>query len=143
MPNKSSSLIGKICSVRFQFFDSKAGRLRFKLRPALIIGVERDILPCDLTILPISKISHQHNIHPDFDHPLTHSDHNALGLRDDPSYVRTHKISTAHSKDLSFDSVNSSLVELYPEDYETIKGKHEKFSSTLFPEKTRDHKEIS
>lgn len=143
MPNKSSSLIGKICSVRFQFFDAKAGKLKFKLRPALIVGVEREILPCDLTILPISKVSHQHNVHPEFDHPLTHNDHKALGLRDDPSYVRTHKIATVHSKDLSFDNVNSSLLELYPEDYDVIKIKHERFSSTLFPSRVTVRKEIS
>ena len=132
MSNNAKDLIGRLCDSRFPYFDPKSGTHKFKLRPVLVIGVERDFLPCDLTVLPVSKISKPENIDNDYDYQLTAKNHGKLKLKFDPSFVRTHKISTAHSKDLSFQHTDYSIRDLYEEDYQIIKEKFQKFSTELF-----------
>lgn len=132
MSNNSQDLIGKIFKSRFKYFDSKLSKVRFKVRPVLIIGVEREKTPCDLTVLPISKVSMKVNLNEDYDYEITKSEHGNLSLDQDPSYIRTHKVTTIHSQDLPHNGMISSLKDSYPEDYKLIKDKFEKFSQGLF-----------
>lgn len=105
-------------------------KYKYKLRPVLIVGTEKDQLPCDITVLPVSKISRAENLNEEYDYPLTKVDHGLLRLKNDPSYVRIHKISTIHSKDLSF-KTDHQLNILYPEAYASIKGKLNDFVAKL------------
>lgn len=132
MSNSSSTLIGKACNSRFQYFNVRTGRMEFKLRPVLIIGAERSILPCDLTVLPISKVSNPINLDSNYDYPLESEEHKSLNLKYYPSYIRTHKVSTINSRDLNFDTLNASIKDDFPENYATIKSKFEEFSRNLF-----------
>lgn len=132
MSNKARKLIGRMCDSRFKYFDPKSRRYKFKLRPILIIGAEKELLPCDLTVLPVSKVSNVNNRDENYDYPLTKKKHSNLNLKYDPSYVRTHKVSTIHSKDLSFEYTDCSLADLYQEDYENIEKTYRTFSDNLF-----------
>ncbi|MCJ8008885.1 hypothetical protein ACFFF5_10145 [Lederbergia wuyishanensis] len=132
MSNKSHHLIGKIYKSRFSYFDPRTRGYKFKRRPLLIVGAEKETLPCDLTVLPISKISVSSNIHDAFDIKLTKQDHENLNLTHDPSYVRTHKMTTIYSLDLIHNGEISSLKDLYPKVYEEIKEKFEGFAISLF-----------
>lgn len=132
MSNNSAELIGKIYKSRFQYFDNISSSVKFKRRPVLIIGVEKETLPCDITILPISKISVQHNIDGEYDYKVTKQNHENLNLDYDPSYIRTHKISTIYSRDLVDQGEISSMKDAYADDYQSIKEKVEKFASELF-----------
>jgi len=132
MSNNSQVLIGKIFKSRFKYFDSRQSKVLFKIRPVLIIGVEREKTPCDLTVLPISKVSLKVNLNEDYDYEITKSQHEKLSLDQDPSYIRTHKVTTIHSQDLPHNGLISSLKDSYPEDYELIKKKFEEFSQGLF-----------
>lgn len=132
MSNNSSRLIGRACNSRFQYFNVKTGKLDFKLRPVLIIGAERDILPCDLTVLPISKVSNPINLDPKYDYALTLPDHQSLRLKYYPSYVRTHKVSTISSRDLNFNSLDCSIKNDFPTDYQNIKDNFNDHAENLF-----------
>lgn len=132
MSNKSHHLIGKIYKSRFSYYDPRSRSYKFKRRPLLIVGAEKEILPCDLTVLPISKISVDSNLHEEFDVKLTEQEHENLKLNHDPSYVRTHKITTIYSLDLVHNGEISSLKDLYPKVYEEIKEKFESFPVSLF-----------
>lgn len=129
--NNALELIGKLCDSRFAYFDRRSNNYKYKLRPVLVIGVEKEKLPCDITVLPVSKISRTENINENYDFPLTYEEHGLLNLKYDPSYVRIHKIATMHSKDLSF-GTNHQLSIVYPETYSKIKEKLNEFSNGLF-----------
>lgn len=132
MSNKSQGLIGKIYDSRFLFFDPRVGKYKFKKRPILIIGAEKTTLPCDLTVLPISKVSVKSNLNSDYDIKLTKQEHGNLDLLYDPSYVRTHKVTTIYSLDLAHNGERASLKDMYPETYNKIKDSFERFSNELF-----------
>lgn len=129
--NNASELIGKICNSRFAYYNPHINDYSYKLRPVLIIGVEKEKMPCDITVLPVSKVSRQENIHEIYDYPLTKEEHSLLNLKYNPSFVRIHKITTIHTKDLSFQT-NHQLDILYPEVYEEIREKLHDFSDGLF-----------
>ncbi|KQL37592.1 hypothetical protein AN959_03460 [Psychrobacillus sp. FJAT-21963] len=129
--NNALELIGKLCDSRFAFFDNRAQEYKYKVRPVLVIGVEKDKLPCDITVLPVSKISREENISALYDYPLTKENHPLLKLKYDPSFVRIHKISTMHSKDLTF-YTNSQLNVVYPDTYSEIEDKFKTYTSGLF-----------
>ena len=128
--NSTNSLVGKICNSTYSYFDVREQKYKYKLRPVLIVGTEKDRLPCDITVLPVSKISRAENISVEYDYPLTKINHGLLRLKNDPSYIRIHKISTIHSKDLSFQT-DHQLNILYPETYANIKGKLNDFVAKL------------
>ncbi len=96
----------------------------------LAIGVEKDSLPCDVTMLPISKISYRENIHADYDKKLDR-ECKELNLTVTPSYIRVHKVTTVYSKDIHSIEV-SDLKERFPELYNEIKELFKSFSDTLF-----------
>lgn len=123
-------LVGKICDSTYAYFDKREQKYKYKLRPVLVVGIEKDQLPCDITVLPVSKISRVENLNEEYDYPLTNGNHGLLRLKNDPSYVRVHKISTIHSKDLSF-KTDHQLNILYPEAYASIKRKLNDFAAKL------------
>lgn len=127
----AKELIGKMCDSRYAYFDPRTQSYKYKLRPVLIIGVEREKLPCDITVFPISKISKSENINKEYDYPITQENHKKIKLKYDPSYVRIHKISTIHSNDLSFDYTNYNLSEEYPETMSEILKKYKDFTSSI------------
>lgn len=61
--NTPRDLINKIVYASFPYFDLKANKKGYKLRPVLIIGAEKDCFECDLTMLPISTVSNKMNLH--------------------------------------------------------------------------------
>lgn len=130
--SKANDLIGKLCDSRFAYYDNRSKQYKYKLRPVLVIGVEKEKLPCDITVFPVSKVSREENIHKEFDFPLTKKNHSKLQLKYDPSYVRVHKVNTIHSNDLSFDYTDSSLNSEYPNAMSTISEKYKEFSESLF-----------
>lgn len=131
MYSNPADLIGKICNNSIRLFDNRHRKYVYKVRPVLIIGTEKDVLPCDLTVFPISKVSRKHNLHEKFDYPLTKKDHGLTNLNFDPSYVRIHKITTINSSELRY-TLNCNFSDLYAGDYQNIKELYEDFAESLF-----------
>lgn len=71
--------------------------MSFKKRPVLIIG-QSDSL--EYVVLPISRITIKKNIDSYYDVRITPEDMPLIGLTD-VSYIRTHKQSVVHLKNLS------------------------------------------
>lgn len=128
--NSNFQFIGELRTSRFKYFDVKTNRLAFKSRPILIVGCEKEVGPCDFTVLPVSTISNPTNIIPDFDIFISKDDFPTLNLSRD-SYCRTSKVSTVHSKDVGNRKI-ASLKDVYPELYHEIQTKFILFSNTLF-----------
>lgn len=131
MCSNPNDLVGKIYYTRFPYYDVKNKKQSYKARPVLIVGAEKDSLPCDFTVLPISKISNSNYIHDVFDYKLENEKIQTLGLKFDPSYIRIHKQSYTSSIDVQKNPI-SSLRELYPEIYEGVKDLSKQFHDTLF-----------
>lgn len=129
----NSDLIGQIHYSKFKYYDARSQRLKFKQRPVLIIGVEKEHGPCDLTVLPVSSISKKENIIPCFDVEIPRAEYPLVGLSDRYaiSYCRTSKVSTVSSFDVGT-RILCNLNEIYPELYELIKKQHIDFQQTLF-----------
>lgn len=126
-------LIGQIHYSKFKYYDARSDELKFKQRPVLIIGVEKEYGPCDLTVLPVSSISKKENIVPRFDVEIPRSHYPLVGLSDKYpiSYCRTSKVSTVSSFDVGT-KILCQLNEAYPNLYELIKNQHNEFQKTLF-----------
>lgn len=131
MSKSSNQYIGSLVKVRFPYFDAKAQRNKIKARPMLIIGAEKDLLPCDFTVLPISRVSKKQYLSKAYDVELTDAQVEKLSLAYKPSYIRVHKQSYANSRDVDADII-SNLKELDPDLYDLIKKKHKEFSESLF-----------
>lgn len=91
----------------------------------LIVAVERARGQSDLTALPISSISNESNI-TEFDLKLQKSEYPLLNLLRDVSYIRTSKITTIHTSDLSFHVLSNLKIE-YPEVYTEVLSKIDNF----------------
>lgn len=96
----------------------------------LAIGVEKDTFPCNVTMLPISKISHSKNIHSLYDRKLE-KECKQLNLNIVPSYIRVHKVGTVHSNDINNKEI-SDLKEILPELYDEISELFKTFTDNLF-----------
>lgn len=96
----------------------------------LAIGVERDMFPCDVTMLPISKISYSNNIHPLYDRKLE-NECGRLNLNVVPSYIRVHKVATVHSSNINARAI-SDLKEVLPELYNELSELYKTFTEALF-----------
>lgn len=131
MCHKPHDFIGKIVISRFPYFDVKTKSQKFKGRPMLVIGIEKEIFPCDFNVLPISKVSKQKHVSEDYDVALNNSQCEALSLNHSPSYVRVHKQSIVNSRDVQSGSI-SDLKNTLPEVYDEIKNKHILFNEDLF-----------
>ncbi|MGO0058672.1 hypothetical protein ACTID9_01165 [Brevibacillus fluminis] len=105
--------VGKIVSLLEKFFDAQAGRMSVKRRPALIIGYEtnfRSIHDVDYELLPISSLS---NTMPDptYDYFVDDQLYQQLSLTQ-PSYIRTHKITWSHVKNLRIENPICDLINI-------------------------------
>lgn len=114
---ESSSLVGCIVISMFPYYDSFSRSTKFKKRPFLVLKAERDELPCDFTVLPVSKIGIPENIHPVYDYYVRRCDFPKAKLTCD-SYIRAHKISSINEN--SDDHKISNLKEHYPENFSEI-----------------------
>lgn len=129
---KATEYIGKLMVARFPYYNNQEDRIKFKKRPILIIGVEKEQFPCDVTVLPVSKVSHKRHIHPEFDVEVSGNKCKQLKLHDSPSYIRTHKIATVHSSDIGH-TIISDMRTIDKELFDHIKAFHHKFvKNTLF-----------
>ncbi|AYW50780.1 hypothetical protein C7H83_10030 [Tetragenococcus halophilus] len=123
-------LIGQIKTSRFPYYNSKKGKMDFKSRPILIIGVEKEVGPCDLTILPVSSITNQKNIIFDYDIKLDINKYPLLSLKN-TSYCRTSKVSTVSSHEVGVRTI-CNLKNTYPDIYKAINDAYEMYQNTLF-----------
>lgn len=80
-------MIGKAYVSVFRFYDAKAKKMSFKNRPVLIVGKADDK---DYIILPISRVTNQHNLDGKYDVPIDPADVPLMNLTQ-RSYIRTHK----------------------------------------------------
>lgn len=126
-------LINKIVYTSFPYFDIHSKKKKYKSRPVLIIGAEKKKFECDLTMLPISSVSKKEHLNSNFDINI--------GLKECPDfkcitqdecYVRTHKQSTVHSKDIITSKKFDDLEVEYSEKIVEIKEKLQEFNRTLF-----------
>ena len=131
MSNNSKKYIGKIVNSRFPYYSVKTGCNAFKLRPVLIIGAEKETLPCDFNVLPVSTIKDRTKINPFFDYCLDYVKCSALGLRSCPSFIRVNKQSCIHSSDIKADII-ADFLSVCHEDYEKVKRLHAQFTNNLF-----------
>lgn len=123
--------IGKITTSRLPFYDSNADRVKYKSRPVLIIGVEKNSFPCDFNVLPVSTISKGINRHFEFDYELDQNKCTKLSLNKYPSFIRVHKQSTCYSTDINR-KIICDLMKIDCDIYKDIKELQGKFSETLF-----------
>lgn len=117
--SNNTSLIGKIKSSRFPYYDSKTRAIRFKNRPVLILNIEKETGFTDLTVLPVSSITIRKNVDKKFDLEIKSSEYPLLELSKEVSYIRCGKLTTINSKDLGF-SMASDLKSHYPKLWSTI-----------------------
>ena len=128
---KPENLIGKVVISRYPYYNSKTGKNSFKARPMLVIGTEKDTFPCDLITLPLSSVTIKQNLHSTFDIRLDDEECSMLNLDCMPSFVRVHKQTVVHSKDVSSNIV-ADLKGLLPQKYMFIKEVHNSFIEELF-----------
>ena len=113
----NSRLIGHIYSSKFQFYNIKTHQVEFKNRPVLIIGIEKDTGPCDLTVLPLSSVSKKENLLPKYDVEIIYNSyrrHNSdirggieTVLREVKNYTHTGKSKPVNQYDLNGKFINS------------------------------------
>lgn len=126
-------LINKIVYTSFPFFDIHSKKKKYKSRPVLIIGAEKNKFECDLTMLPISTVSNKEHLDSNFDINIGLIEcPNLTSITQDECYVRTHKQSTVHSKDIITSKKYDDLQLKYSEKIVEIKEKLQEFNSTLF-----------
>ena len=88
-----------IVNVRFPYYDSYSRGIKFKKRPALVISRENDSQNADLTVFPVSSVTHKVNLNPKYDIEIKKSVYPNLNLDRDVSYIRVHKPHTVNSKE--------------------------------------------
>lgn len=120
--------VGKIFKSLEKYFDPKAGKIKVKSRPVLVIGYEKNVtshLNIDYETLPISSIE-KFDPDPDFDVLISYSIQEKLRLTK-TCYIRTHKTSWNHCKNMAIDSVISDLKSEFPAIFEKILKLNEKW----------------
>jgi possible gp28 protein len=124
------SKTGCIYTVAFRYYDIKTNKTRIKQRPFLIIKEEKSKTPIDLTVLPVSSITHKDRIDPYYDIAIDSKIYSQLNLNKSLSYIRTHKIQTVNEKDLICKICDNCNV-IYPDLYDEIKQKVSEFYSEV------------
>lgn len=106
-------MIGEIRKVLTPFYNSRTHRLDIKSRPGLIIAKADSE---DYVVLPVSKVSDQRRIDPDYDIKVDPAAHPMLSL-DYVSYVRTHKQTVVHLAEIGdkISDMKSDCEDLYLE----------------------------
>jgi len=118
-------LIGEIRKILLPFYDIKMHRMSVKSRPALVIAkADKE----DYVVLPVSRVTRQENRDPVYDIPVDPQAFPLLGLTA-CSYVRTHKQTIAHIREIS-DKIGDMKTD-YEELYLSILQKREEFSAEI------------
>ena len=121
-----SILIGEIRIAKLHYYDSATKTTQHKNRPVLVIAKSDEK---DYVILPISSVNVKENINEVYDLKIDPRDYPKANLAK-TSYVRTHKQTITNYKDFVVRKI-SSLKDEYPDLYETILQKREKFSDEI------------
>lgn len=121
---------GCIKKSRLPYYDIVSGNIKFKARPVLLIKAEKNEGSCDFTVLPLSSISVKMNINSEYDIPIDKNVYPLLNLARDTSYIRTHKLMTLHTSQLSNQTI-ANLKELYPDLWGNIVSKIQEYLSGL------------
>ena len=116
---------GCIKKSRLPYYDIVSGNIKFKARPVLLNEGS-----CDFTVLPLSSISLKMNINSEYDIPIDKNVYPLLNLTRDTSYIRTHKLMTLHTSQLSNQTI-ANLKELYPDLWSNIVSKIQEYLSGL------------
>lgn len=117
-------MIGEIYIAMVPYFDVGSKQIKAKKRPVLIIA---DIDSKDYAFLPISTVKNPAFMNPEYDieiDPQSYPDTVAI-----KSYVRTNKQSYVHRYNLL--NKVSDLKNKYPDLYESILQKREKFNDEI------------
>ena len=118
-------MIGEIRVTLLPYFDMSRNAKLNKKRPALIIA-KADAE--DYVILPISSITRQENRDPVYDIEIEPAKYPLLNLQK-KSYVRTHKQTIVHCKEIS-DKIGD-IKKDYPDLYLAIIEKRQEFSDKI------------
>ena len=122
-------MVGQISSFRMPYYNAITQKIGFKYRPALIIGLADS--GGDFNVLPISKISHRHNLDANYDIEIDPAQYPSLCL--DPrviSYVRAHKTTVAHISEMGNRKYGNIKTD-YPDLYLEIMTKWETYNRKL------------
>lgn len=125
------SMIGDIRTSKFPYYDKGTDSIRYKARPCLIVGTEKEQGSSDITMIPISTIGLKQNIHAEYDIEAKKKIYPNLNLDADCSYIRTHKVSTVHSTTIGKTPI-CSMKQTYPTLYALASDKHKEFTTSLF-----------
>ena len=96
----------------------------------LLIKAEKNEGACDFTVLPLWSISVKMNINSEYDIPIDKNVYPLLNLTRDTSHIRTHKLMTLHTSQLSNQTI-ANLKELYPDLWSNIVSKIQEYLSGL------------
>ena len=121
---------GCIKKSRLPYYDIVTDGIKYKARPVLLIKAEKQEGACDFTVLPLSSISVKMNINSEYDIPIEKNVYPLLNLTRDTSYIRTHKLMTLHTSQLSNQTI-VNLKELYPDLWSNIVSKIQEYISGL------------
>ena len=128
-PNK---LVNTVVKSRMHYYDIKTQSVRFKVRPILIIAIERNYFHTDLTVLPISSVSNKKNIDYKFDISIGKIECPTLQyITKDYCHVRVHKPNTINSNNVLIESNLDNLKLVYPYKFEQISLAWSEFSESL------------
>lgn len=117
-------MIGEIYIAIVPYFDVNSRQIKAKKRPVLIVA---DIDSRDYAFLPISTVKNSGYINPEYDIEINPESFPDTVL--EKSYVRANKQSYIHKYNLLYKT--SDLKTKYPDLYETILQKREKFSDEI------------
>ncbi len=118
-------MIGKAYTALFKFFDNTSQKMSFKKRPVLVIGKADSN---DYVILPISRVTNNHNINRNFDLKIEPFTVPLLNLTQ-TSYIRTHKQEIVNKAQL--DKLIVDFKREYPDIYLNCLVKVEEFQNKL------------
>lgn len=121
--------IFSIINVRFPYYDSRLRSMRFKKRPALVLRRESDSINADLTVLPVSSVTHRENLSVVYDVEVRRDLHPDLNLNRDISYIRVHKPYTVNSSECI--EVICEDVRIYEDLIKNILDKFEDFAGGI------------
>lgn len=118
-------MIGKAYVSTFPFYDNKTGLMSFKNRPVLIVGRADN---SDYVVLPISRVTNQNNLDSYYDVPIDTADVPLMNLKQ-KSYIRTHKQSVIHVRELTKEIVDFKTE--YTDIYLDVLSKMKEFQKEL------------
>lgn len=118
-------MIGEIRKTLTPYYDRRSRQMKIKSRPGLVIAAAD---AGDYVVLPVSKVSDQRRIDPDYDIKVDPAVYPKLSLAC-VSYVRTHKQTTIHSAEIG-DRISDMRAE-YEDLYLDILNKREEFSKEI------------